>query len=380
MGLFRKPSDAPAAAPAAGSGSPSGNGSGAPPAPGRSALTAHGSGAGPAAAPAPPAQAQPPAAAPPQAQPAPAAPPAAPPASPPAAAPVAAPPGDEKAMKDLQERLLLMQRGLDTEREAVKGFTEKVGKMEERMKFLQNLSEVLSAKYSPFVGDDAEEEPFEPDPLKAVPARATPPSRAPPAAPPTAAPEPAPAPAPVAEAAAASPIPITKRGTSDPLGEAGGPPPTDQNGRGDNHRQPPGALVGNGPVPSIVRAGTRGAWRVDVTPEPAFGKRESYVVLSWFDHLLATLEPATLYRFLDYYRDTGWITEEAYAWMLRLAAGIAERDEAAIARLPPPDPREVLRLHRTSLRVLDFLYGQDLADPELRELDHQLRARLSDGG
>lgn len=291
-------------------------------------------------------------------------------------------------MQDLSEKITLLAKSVDSERDTMKGFTDKVGRMEERMKFLLNLSEVLSMNYNPFLGHE-EAEPFagganmtRPTPgngngvreiVPVVPEDDAPVALAVPGIAPA---QPAPA-----DAAAPAPAPPS-------LGLDALLPPSDPSPGSAGPAPAASALapaLSFPPMPPLMKAPSvpvSGMWKgppgVPVAEMSAQGLRESYVTLQWFEYMLQTVEPQDLHRFIDYYREVGWIGEEVHQWMRNLAQGIAPRDESA----PPSrvvDPKELVHIHMTSLRFLDYLAGNRLNEGEVVQLEHAIK-RLAKRG
>lgn len=248
---------------------------------------------------------------------APAVPPPAP-GSPPqeAAAPPAAPEPDplavalDASVKEIAEKLARLSTSVETVREERTQFDEKFGKMEERMRKLTALAEMISTQYNPFLGAEppakesavaavqpvvAAQLAAEVRPMHAP--RAPPePRRVPVSAPP-------PAPAPEQEPEWARPAPV----------------PTDQESAG--------------PFLSNI--------------DPSF--QNSMTLLQWSEMLLRAAGREGLPDLLDYYAALGWIGPEMKALVQTYAKGLHVENEGR------GDWRGRLDLHEKSLVFVEKL-------------------------
>lgn len=337
--------------------------------------------------------------------------------TPEAPAPAASPPW----VKELAEKLAALARVLEVEHQTLKTFTEKVKKIENNVVSLQNLAETLSLRYNPFLTPNPDQEDprsleevlFDPD-APAPPRNGQKPRTAPrdrhttngahphnggrtepdaapqstnghaPAAEPHASPPPAAPPAlppdGEARAGAARPPPDAPRMDARADWGPGGAvlvlPAQAVPGRAPASAPP---LADRGPVAVPAFALPRGpaewngaAPRAAATA-PAWGTRESYLAMAWFDRLARSVDPPSVYPFLDYYRDCGWISEDAYQWFCRLAEGISPRREAEDWNAFFSDPRRLAHVHRGSLRFLDFLFRTHLYKGEADQLEQTVQ-------
>lgn len=224
--------------------------------------------------------------------------------------------------KEIEERLAAIAKALEGERDSLRSFREKVDRLESRMKFLQNLSEVISQRYNPFLGT------------------------------------------PDAESRLGAAIPFPPEG-DDALG---GPTGASLEDEGDVL-----AAVGRVHAPAASSPPrSRHAGEMPLLADVrSCGPKEHYACLAWFDLLLeSTQEPQCLHRFIDYYRDAGWISPEIHEWMGRLAAGLVPRKSETKAE--GLEPRKLIQLHLATLRFLDSLAGNKLQEPEIVQLEHSL--------
>ncbi len=107
--------------------------------------------------------------------------------------------------------------------------------------------------------------------------------------------------------------------------------------------------------------------------------RSAYFALCWFERLAAAGDPSEIHLFLDHYERLGWIPEGDRAWMRQLALGIAPpREDLSWDDLGLTGP-DLARLHRDHLRLLEKLFRTGLAEdsPEAweRQADHLLGGR-----
>lgn len=289
--------------------------------------------AGPAAAKAAP----PPAAAPPAAPPAPAQAPA--PAPPPAAAAPDISVILDANVKEMSEKIARLASSLESSQSERGSFEAKLEQMEERMRKLSSLTEMISAQYNPFVGDaPAEREPL-PHPevglaAPPMPAQAAPPPTfVEPEAAPTlslslAPPEPAPMAMPEPEPAYAAPEPEY----------APFPHPAQAAAPAQALPAEPGVYV----------------WHV----QPGF--ESSMLLLGWADMLLKSAgSRESLLDLVNYYHNIGWIGDPARDQLLAYADGLATPTGSA-----PIDWRANVEVHEKSLLFVEKLRA--LADRRSR--------------
>lgn len=110
----------------------------------------------------------------------------------------------------------------------------------------------------------------------------------------------------------------------------------------------------------------------------SFGNRETYMALAWFEYLAAAVDPPTVHPFLDYYRGSGWLTEEAHEWLGWLAEGIEPRSQSHPEALYQADPGRLARLHMGSLRFLNALFSDRLDEREATSYEDEVRSLMED--
>ena len=259
----------------------------------------------------------------------------APAASPvPAAAPPpepAAPPAPDLAVildanvKEMSEKIARLASSLESTTQERGSFEAKLDQMEERMRKLSSLTEMISAQYNPFVGDaPAERDPL-PHPEVGLAAPPEPPAAASPPAPSLSLSLEPPAPEPLATlpSFAAAPQPEA------PPELLEGPPAWES----APMEEPPSQ-----PGPLLAR----------IAP----GFESSIILLNWADALLKSA--GSRQSFLDlanYYHQIGWIGDEPRSQLLSYADGIvldAPLDEA-------PDWRANVEVHEKSLLFVEKL-------------------------
>ncbi len=98
------------------------------------------------------------------------------------------------------------------------------------------------------------------------------------------------------------------------------------------------------------------------TPFRPAPPRSAYFALCWFERLASAGDPAEIHLFLDHYERLGWIPADDRGWLRELAIGIAPR-RADLSwddlQLTGPD---LARLHREHLRLLERLFHTGLVD------------------
>lgn len=303
-------------------------------------------------------------------EPAPAAPPpipavSTPAPSAPAGPPVAEAPNDlqvvlDNSLKELNEKLSKLAQSVETVTEDRSSFEEKIGKMEERMRKLAVLTEMVSNQYNPFLGDGskpnmaAPEGDDDPKESEAPPL----PSFVPPAAPP------APEPAPPAKMEPVAPF-------APPSSPAEAPAP----------RATPPALVPTAPLPRPDEEadeeredsmwGSAHLTRVDNTFE------NHMLLLAWSNLLLKHADRIAISDLLRYYEEIGWIGERVRKQILGYTNGL--RYEAPRDANPDADWRGNLELHERSLLFIEKLKGHGVNQENLaamkRDVDRILGGR-----
>jgi len=313
--------------------------------------------------------------------------------APPAPAPAPAPAGDPAAqqlLRDLAVKIGQLAGTAESERDAVKKFTNRVEKMEDRLEMFQILFESLSLKYNPFLGKE-EADAFEGQTL----------------------------------------LPDHPGGgngggqAAEAVSETAPAPPTHATGRPHTHngdgyapqeiRAKPGSEIvavrspatPHPPAPPAPPAPAAPIARPAPTPihvnappataprpvlyQPASpwgephvrGARESYLALCWFEHLYKSVEPHMALRFLDHYLELGWLTPQAYEWLRHLAISVSPPPESAtIAEPVQPKkltPLQVVRLHKSSLRFFDHVFRFSMDAGETRRLEQAVHGLVERG-
>jgi flagellar protein len=303
--------------------------------------------------------------------------------SPPASAPAEPPTGPSPAevatqslLKDLAQKIGLLAGTAEAERDAVKKFTNRVEKMEDRLEMFQILFESLSLKYNPFLGSK-ESNAFEGQTL--LPDREY-------VAVNGGAPSPVPL-APGAEAIAAS---VDGQLASGHAGPDGAAAPLAGNGTellSVAGPAPPGAQPAAAPAVSFAPIRQVPRHLYPWGHHPVAGSRESYLALCWFEHVYKRVDAATVLQLLDHYRELGWLAPEAHEWLRTLAV--------ATAPLSPPSdgkrvqelyyspkrlsPLEMVRLHKSSLRFFDHVFRFSLDRQEARHLERAVGGLVERG-
>ena len=271
--------------------------------------------------------------APPVAVPQPLAAPAAPAASPaPAAAPAPAPADPDLTaildanVKEMSEKIAKLTNSLESTETEKQQFEAKLEQMEDRMRKLSALTEMISAQYNPFVGDAPTER--EPLPVPEI-GLAPPPNAAAPAM------------------ADLAPLSLT-------------PPPMEDDEPEQEPLAPLGAFAPPEPVFAPPPADAHEAPAPEEAPEdhPAHvwsvrpGFESSMLMLGWADMLLKNVPTRDhLVDLVNYYHNIGWIGDPARDALLAYADGIA----VAPASEPLPDWRASVEVHEKSLLFLEKL-------------------------
>lgn len=257
--------------------------------------------------------------------------PVAPAAPAPDAAAPAAPPAPDLAVildanvKEMSEKIARLASTLEGSTTERSTFEAKLEQMEERMRKLSSLTEMISAQYNPFVGDaPAEREPLpHPEVGLASPADATLMATLPPPA------------APALSLSLEPPAPEPPAPVADPL-------PLDA---------PPAVLEGP-PTGEPAQLDAEVDERHPLLPTIAPGFESSMLLLGWADMLLKSAgSRASLLDLANYYHTIGWIGDEARSQLLAYADGLVldpEWEDAA-------DWRANVEVHEKSLLFVEKL-------------------------
>ncbi|HET6405034.1 MAG TPA: FlaD/FlaE family flagellar protein, partial [Candidatus Thermoplasmatota archaeon] len=210
----------------------------------------------------------------------------------------------DASVKEMSEKIARLASSLETVSEERASFEDKLARMEERMRKLSSLTEMISAQYNPFVGDAPSERDPMPHPEVGLAPPPPPPTAAPPVEAPPAlqlAPEFPPLPA-----AEMPPMPaFDAPHAADPFA-APEPAP---------HAQP--ADPSAAPGPADERMGVY-LWSV----APSF--ESSMLLLGWSDMLLKSAgSREALLDLVNYYHNIGWIGDPARDQLLAYADGLA---------------------------------------------------------
>lgn len=216
----------------------------------------------------------------------------------------------DQSVREITEKLAKLSSSVEGVREERAQFDEKFGKMEERMRKLTALAEMISSQYNPFLGTEppARESAVaavQPVTAAKLAAEVAPhPSRAPPPGPPARATAPAPPPA-----------------------------------------QPEPAWQKAVPVPEDAPEGPAGPFLQHVNSS----FQTSMTLLQWSEMLLKAAGREGLPDLLDYYRALGWIGDDVKALIQTYAKGLRVEKEGK------GDWRGQLDLHEKSLVFVEKL-------------------------
>jgi len=252
-------------------------------------------------------------------------------------------------VKEMSEKIARLASTLDTANQERTGFEAKIEQMEERMRKLSSLTEMISAQYNPFVGEAPMERGEMPRPEVglAPPPVAIPPSALasfPPPPPPVASAEPAlslqiePPPAP--EFSSLPPLDGALLGSP----ELAPPPPMMA---APQMLEPPmmapyAALPQEAPM-----AAEPGVYLWQIQP----GFEPSMLLLGWADMLLKSAgSRESLLELVNYYHNIGWIGDPARDQLLAYADGLTAPQDAAVR-----DWRADVEVHEKSLLFVEKL-------------------------
>lgn len=273
-----------------------------------------------------------------------AAPPAAQPTPAPAApAPAAAPAAPdisailEANVKEMSEKIARLASAVEGEHSDRASFESKLEQMEERMRKLSSLTEMISAQYNPFVGAA----PLEREPMPAPEVGL--------AAPPTAIPAP-PAPAaaeaPALQLALDDPFAATLPPAAPPAAPALAPA-APVLAEPEDLAPPPAATRGAPARAEPEEAQPFRLWSVGTSFE------SSMLMLSWANHLLRVSTSRDHFASLvEYYHNIGWIGDPARDQLLAYADGIRQ---TSLANAAETDWRTAPEVHEKSLLILEKL-------------------------
>ncbi len=129
------------------------------------------------------------------------------------------------------------------------------------------------------------------------------------------------------------------------------------------------------PAPAATRGGTQHSRFSDArgaTPSTMYGSkkqhaanaRESFLAMHWFTYLSEGTNPSIIFLYLDYYRYVGWIDEESYQWLWKLAEGVASPKQGAEWADFGMDVQQLSSRHLRNLRFIDKLLGTTLQHGE----------------
>lgn len=272
---------------------------------------------------------------------------------PPAAAPAAD--GEftaalDASVKEMSEKLARLSTSLDTAQQDRQGFEEKMHRMEDRLRKLSSLTEMISAPYNPFIGDA----PQEGGPLSS---RATPTP-----GPAAGAVSAVPLVTPAAPAATESPPLVTLAPAMPGLGEAASPAdfPDVAEAEADvapSDFPPVAAAFGDDDDASDVAAAGDAFDARDVHLERVERSfQNSLLMLNWSDMLLKSARSREgLREIVDYYQALGWIGSGTRDALLAYAEGLAcdPVPEGEVA-----DWRGRADVHERSLLYIEKLKGR----------------------
>ncbi len=92
--------------------------------------------------------------------------------------------------------------------------------------------------------------------------------------------------------------------------------------------------------------------------------REAFLAMHWFTYLSEGTNPSIIFLYLDYYRYVGWIDEDAYQWLWKLGEGLATPKEGAAWKDFGLDVQRLSSQHLRNLRFIDKLLGTTLQHGE----------------
>ncbi len=250
----------------------------------------------------------------------------------------------DRSVKEIGEKIVRLTSSVESVSQEKADFEEKMARMEERMRKLTSLTEVMSAKYNPFIGDEPPPETQVlpeaalPSPLNTHPHHARPP---PPPAPLTRSRHPGPEmPAEFEEA-------VEFEG--DAFDEEPFMPDLD-----DDRTQAPAPPATRAYLESVPRSFA-----------------SSYMLLNWSELLIRRAGREGMGELLAYYEQLGWIGNEVKAELLSYAQGILLEDEDVEA-FEWREWRAEVDLHARSLLFIERLKGTELTPTLLRRLENEV--------
>ncbi len=264
----------------------------------------------------------------------------------------------DRSVKEISEKIVRLTSSVDNVAQEKQDFEEKLLRMEERMRKLTALTEVMSNKFNPFIGD-------EPPPETQV----------------------------LPEARLPEALPDTPRRD----GRAGTPPA----GAIDRNLPPPPAPL------DLDHAGPGSAGAHDAAIEeyydssfddepfmpdldeevarPAPAKAappaylealpqtfaSSYILLNWSELLIRRAGREGMGELLQYYQQLGWISTGVLEEVMKYAEGIILEDED-VEELAWCDWRAEVDLHKRSLLFIERLRGTELSPQVLKRLERDV--------
>lgn len=221
-------------------------------------------------------------------------------------------------VKEMSDKIAKLTNSLEGAQTEKAGFEAKLEAMEDRMRKLSSLTEMISAQYNPFVG----EAPSERDPL------------------------------PSPDVGLAAPTLGAAHGALAPLleppvagGDAGLPPYVGAPVLAELPAPGVGAYASPGADAAVAGEGAQ-VWSV----QPSF--ESSLLMLGWADMLLKNVPTReSLVELVDYYHNIGWIGDPARDLLLAYANGIS----VAASAEPHADWRASVEVHEKSLLFIEKL-------------------------
>ena len=274
-------------------------------------------------------------------------------------------------VKEMSEKIASLTTTLEGESESRAGVDKKLAAMEERMRKLSSLTEMISAQYNPFVGDAPEERtpPPAPDVGLASPAMDRESIASLPGG--TAAARPLPEEAlilpdpesisdPFADVPAAADVQLAPAARAPEQDDELPATPAAAEVADDDHVDN-AAVAAPAPAPAYREEtfaadgpieGHTGEYQIWSVPQ---GFAPSMLMLGWADMLLKTARTRdNLLQLVDFYHNLGWIGEPARDQLLAYADGIIEPVDAQDV---PPEWRVGVDVHERSLLFLEKLKG-----------------------
>ncbi|MFA5861932.1 MAG: FlaD/FlaE family flagellar protein [Candidatus Thermoplasmatota archaeon] len=247
----------------------------------------------------------------------------------------------EANVKEMSEKIARLASTLDGDHSERAEFESKIEKMEERMRKLSSLTEMISAQYNPFVGAAPSERESMPTPDVGL------------AMPPLAmSSSPAPAVAAVPQLVTQPPPPL---GLDDPFATVSPELDSALTDTPEGAPAPPPEIQAIAPDVTDAAVNTSDE-RTEIddvrlwSVRPSFGA--SMLMLNWADMLLKHAPSREgVQQMLEYYRNVGWLGEPARDQLLAYIDGIAHGPEGE----PERDWRASIEVHEKSLLFIEKL-------------------------